>query len=413
MRRCVSMAVSIAFSLCIASLSAGGAVSTDARSLPGGLIPEVRAIVESNNAFGFELFGELATRQAPSTNLAMSPLSVATALTMTANGADGDTREAMRSVLNLAGRSTGEVNRACQGLCRYLESPDADVTFQSAQSIWVDDSFELASQFRQVSEEYFDAAVASLQFDDPGSVKIINRWVEQKTDGMVRDIVDEIPRAVVAYLVNAIYFHGAWKYPFDAGQTHPAPFTLSDGSEIMCRMMSSRHMTVPYLHDTELGFQAVELPYGDSSFVATIMLPQRGSDLNALIASMNANNWKRWIDNLETAVVSLQLPKFKLESDILLNDALTSLGMGVAFNSRRADFSKMSKEVRKDLWISRAIHKAVMDVTEEGTEAGAGTVVEMRKGPQAKSLVVDRPFLFAVREVNTGAVLFLARVARP
>jgi serine protease inhibitor len=173
-------------------------------------------------------------------------------------------------------------------------------------------------------------------------------------------------------------------------------------------------LRMPYLHNSNLRFQAVDFAYGDSNFVATIILPDPDRDLDALIAELNMKNWNDWSNSFHAAGVTLHLPRFKLESDYLLDDALVKLGMRIAFTPGSADFSKMSiNSGAKNLSISRVIHKAVIEVTEAGTEAGAGTVVEMSKSYSFKTMIVNRPFLFVIRDTNSGVILFMSRVADP
>ena len=176
-------------------------------------------------------------------------------------------------------------------------------------------------------------------------------------------------------------------------------------------MMSSGVMLAPFLYEEKHKFYMVELPYGDGRFAMDILVPEQDRDLAAITGILNAENWRDWTAGLQTDVIRLYLPKFKLESGYQLNDALTNLGMGIAFDPRKADFSLMRENGKRNLWLSRVLHKTVIEVDETGTEAGAAA--EVAKGPKPRTLMVDRPFLVAVRDTATGAVLFLARVVDP
>jgi len=368
---------------------------------------------EADNAFGFGLFGEMIQKEEPTANVVISPLSVATTLTMANNGAAGETGDALMRVLGIEGMDIERASRTAGELLSFLESTDDDVVFKSSQAIWVNKSFKPANRFRELNQNHFKAETAALDFSDSETLGYINVWVARETGGLVKNILDMIPPEVMMYLVNAVYFNGVWTYPFEAGGTVEAPFILSDGDTVTCSMMTSGLLKVPYFYEAKLGFHAIELPYGDSRFAMTVILPEKGRALSEICSVLNAEKWRDWTARLRTDYVMLKLPKFKLECDYLLNDALKSMGMGIAFDAGRADFSGMQENSARSLWISRVIHKTIIEVNEEGTEAGAGTVVELKKGPPVRRLTADRPFLLAVRDTSTGAILFLARVANP
>ncbi|MBN1213111.1 MAG: serpin family protein [candidate division Zixibacteria bacterium] len=368
---------------------------------------------EADNAFGFRLFNELIQKEKPVTNVVVSPLSAATVVTMTAGGAAGETRDAVMKVLGVEEMNMEQVGRTAGGLLSFLESTDDAAVFKSFQSVWVGRNFKPSASFRDFNRNHFGAEVAALDFSDPAAPKYINDWVTKKTEGLVKDILDIVPPDAVLYLVNAVYFKGVWTYPFKADGTTEAPFILSNGDTVTCTMMSSPMLKVPYFYEEKLGFFAVELPYGDGRFAMTVVLPDKNRDLTEIITALNAEKWRDLTARMNIDNVLLKLPKFKLESGSLLNDALKNMGMGIAFDAGRADFSGMQDNNARSLWISRVLHKAVIEIDEAGTEAGAGTAVEIKKGPPVPQLTADRPFLFAVREISSGTILFLARVADP
>ena len=213
------------------------------------------------------------------------------------------------------------------------------------------------------------------------------------------------------FLINAIYFKGTWTYEFDKELTKEAPFRLPDGSEKQVDMMAIAG-EFQYLSNSD--FQAIDLPYGYEMFSMTILLPNRESNVDSLIAMVSEENWSKWIDGFANVQMDLYLPKFKLEYEIPLKDVLTALGMGVAFIPYEADFSGINAEM-PDLHISKVKHKTFVEVNEEGTEAAAVTSVEMaiESVPERTVMRVDRPFLFVIRENRSEAVLFMGKIVEP
>jgi serpin B len=370
-------------------------------------------VTRSGNAFGLRLFRKTVSDQPEGSNVAVSPVSLYAALTMTYNGGAGTTKDAMASTLGLASLRQMELNRGSRHMREYLENLDSDVVFSSAQSVWIDEGLATNPDFRDLSEQFFDADVNNLKFSDPTSVDAINQWIAAHTKAKVRSILDYIPRDALVYLVNAVRFAGRWKYPFEPEMTHEAAFTKADGSRVPCQLMTSRTLRLPYLKDQELDVQLADLPYGDSNFVMTVMLPDPEKDVNDLVASLDAVNWDNLTGRLQTAAIKVRLPKLALDADYELSAVLADLGMDIAFDPNRADFSAMIDSASGHVFISRVLHKTVITIDEKGTEAGAGTVVEISKGPGIIDLTVDRPFLFAIREVSSGSILFLAKVIDP
>lgn len=276
-----------------------------------------------------------------------------------------------------------------------------------ANSIWIEDDFPVLQSFIDVNKTYFDAKVESFDVADPNAVDIINDWVEDKTNGKIKEIIDVIPPNIALYLINAIYFNGTWTYEFDKNDTKDEPFYNFDNSTSTIPLMSM-NATLPVLFTDSISI--VDIPYGDSLFSMTVVLPNSEYDINKLAESITNDTWKEWLSQLMAQELDLYLPKFKLEWDDNLKEILTELGMGIAFDKNRADFTRINPQI--PLWISRVLHKTFIEVTEEGTEAAAATVVEM----EFKSVVttpiirVDHPFIFAIREQHSGTILFMGKV---
>ena len=363
------------------------------------------SVASANTAFGFKLLTDLRQRQ-PDANILISPLSISIALTMTYNGAVGETQRAMAEALEIENLGIDTVNRSNAALRINLENTGPKVEIAIANSIWSRQGVEFNPSFLDRNREYFEAKIESLNFNDPQAAQIINDWVETNTNGKIEQIIQQIDPATLMFLINAIYFKGSWQKEFDKSATRDGAFYLSDGSEKRAPMMYRRG-AYPYFRGE--GFEAARLPYGDGKVSMYIFLPNRDSNLNDFTAQLNAENWANWMtqfrerrDNSE-----MILPRFKMEYEVSLNEALASLGMGIAFGSD-ADFSGMGQH----LFISEVRHKAIMEVNEEGTEAAAvTTVVAVTSLPP--TFRVDRPFFFAIHDEQTKTILFMGTVVEP
>ena len=368
-----------------------------------------KGLVESDNSFGLKLLCELAGEQEDS-NIFISPLSVAMALGMTYNGANGSTQEAMEKTLELNGLTMGEVNESYKNLIKLLTQLDPKVQFKIANSIWYEETLTPEQEFLNVCREYFGASVSGLDFSDAEAARTINAWVSENTQGRIGEIVDDpIDASLVSFLINAIYFKGAWTYEFDKEKTGHALFRLSDGTRKFCMMMEQRNL-FKFFSNEEV--QAVDLPYGDGSFSMTIFVPDREKNIDSLMAKLDQESYSRWIDGLSFPDDSFDvyIPKFTLEYGVTLNDALGALGMEIAFIPGEADFSRMYQNHR--VWIDEVRHKTFIEVNEEGTEAAAATAVSTALGTPP-GFWANRPFVFVIREIESGAILFIGKIVDP
>jgi serine protease inhibitor len=370
-----------------------------------------KRIVESGNEFGLKLFRELNKDEAGE-NMFISPLSVSYALGMTLNGAAGQTREAMEQTLELQGLSVDEINRSYKSLMELLTTLDPKVVFEIANSIWYREGFHVEQDFIDVNTEYFDAVVRALDFGNPSAVDIINGWASEKTHGLIDEVIEEISRATVMFLINALYFKGAWLYEFDPDDTEPEPFYLNDGTQTEVPMMRQRSEFHYYANDR---FQAIDLPYGNEKYSMTVFLPKTGVPVDELISQINDQTWSSWISAFpsDKEEVNLFLPKFTIEYDTSLKDVLVALGMGIAFDPNVSDFTNINRA--GGLFISDVTHFTFVSVDEEGTEAAAVTVVIIDRtsagGPPV--MRVDRPFFFVIRENHNDTILFMGKVENP
>ena len=367
-------------------------------------------ILEADKAFGFELFREI-NSLSDEENIMISPLSVSYALGMTYNGAAGTTLEAFDEVLHFEGLTTEEVNESYKDLMDQLVHLDDQVEFSIANSIWYRLGFQVLAEFIQTNQDYFNAAVKEIDFSDPETVNVINQWIENNTNGKIKDMLDFIPAEAVMYLINAIYFNAQWKYEFIKEETYEGDFNLADGTIHQADFM---RVSGDFAYSSNEDFSAVELPYGDSTFSMVVLLPSGENELSDLVAQLDVAHWDSWFDNTSLNGVQVDLPKFKYGFKSLLNDPLINLGLGVAF-SGGADFTRINPA--GDLFISRVIHQTFIDVKEEGTEAAAATIVEVSftssEVPVPILFKANKPFLYIIKENSTGAIIFIGKVGKP
>lgn len=370
-----------------------------------------KTIVDSDNRFGLKLFQEIVKAQ-KDTNVFISPLSVSMALGMTLNGANGTTREAMINTLELAGLSDQQINENYKSLMELLVGLDPKVRFQIANSIWYRNDHVFEELFFNQCKNYFDAEVAGLDFSDPTSKDIINAWVDENTNGKIKEIVERINPNNVMFLINAIYFKGIWTFQFDEKGTFDDQFYLPDNSSVPCKMMAQKE---EYAYFENEQIQAVDLPYGDGLYSMVIILPNSKVTIDDLILAMDQSTWNEWLSKFEKQEGNIFLPRFKLEYKIKMNDVLKALGMEIAFSDVEADFTRIFQQ--GGLYIDEVNHKTFVEVNEEGTEAAAVTsvVISERSGGGLEGFVMhmNRPFIFVIREHHSGTILFVGKIVDP
>ncbi|MDP4186968.1 MAG: serpin family protein [Bacteroidota bacterium] len=376
------------------------------------LTQTAQVLVGSSNAFGFDLFKEM-SKSLGDSNLFISPVSVSLALAMTYNGADGTTREAMAKTLKITGLTTDDVNASFQNLMQQLTSLDSKVALNIANSIWYRNTFTVLPDFLSTNQKYFNAQVQGLDFSSPSALTTINGWVADKTKGKIKTIIDQISDETVMYLINAVYFKGSWLQKFDAGKTSNQAFTLEDNQSISIPTMVTEGSFDYTSNDL---FSSVRMFYGQGNYSMCVLLPNEGKTVNDIINNLTDENWNSWTNSYHSyETVHILLPKFKFAFGDELKQYLSNLGMGIAFNTDSANFSKINNQVR--LCISKVKHKSYVDVNEEGTEAAAVTSVEIictSAGPmQTIYFTVNRPFIFVIREEKSNTVIFIGKVMKP
>ncbi|MBN2773668.1 MAG: serpin family protein [Prolixibacteraceae bacterium] len=368
-------------------------------------------LIEADNEFGLELF-QLINAAKEEKNLMISPLSVSVALAMAYNGAEGDTKTEMEQALKVLGLTTDEINASYEYLINALQSLDPDVVFQLANAIFYEKTFSVKSNFINTNKNVYDAEVAKLDFGSTDALSTINNWVADKTNDKIDKIIEQLDPQAVMVLLNAIYFNGIWTTEFDEDKTHERSFRRNNGTEISVPMMHKEDSVAYMTNDL---FSAVRLPYGNGQYSMVVFLPKDENNSDDVIDNLSKENWKNWMNDFKgIGHVNITMPRFKYRFEMELNDVLKEMGMVKAFSDSEADFSSISDIF---IYISYVIHKTFIDVNENGTEAAAVTAIGFEAtsagGSSGTNFYVDKPFVYAITEKDTGAIIFIGEVTEP
>ncbi|AYL99626.1 serpin family protein [Mucilaginibacter celer] len=362
--------------------------------------------VGPGNAFTLKLFKANASETDNDKNLMLSPLSVSFALGMTSNGAAGQTLTDINSTLGFDGFTQDEVNSYHHNLITNLPQLDPNTSLKIANSIWYANDFTPLPAFLKTNTDFYNAEVKALDFKNKtASANTINKWVSQQTNNKIPKIINEIPDNVKMYLINAIYFKSAWKTRFDAAKTYKAPFKLADNSTVQADFMTTK---LDFNNAYDNGTNVMELPYSNSKYSMVLIMPDE--DVKSYAATLNQTKWDLLMGKLAANKADVTIPKFKFSYEITLNDILKSMGMGIAF-SDLADFTRIN--AAGGLSITEVKHKTYIDVNEEGTEAAAVTSVGVGVTSAGPTNFFNKPFIFAIREMKTGLILFVGIVNNP
>ena len=387
----------------------------DGKDLPGEpaeiiLDSYQRDVISSANRFAFDLFNPVLSDNKGTENIIISPFSITSALSMTLNGAAGETFEAMRKSLGLEESTLQQINDTYLKLMTELVPVDNRVTVEIANSVWVEKRLTVKQPFISALQTWYKAEVRDIDVRGPGAVDMVNDWIAGKTHDKITEMLDYLDSDLAMLLVNAIYFNGKWKYQFDEDKTTGEPFYVTPSAPKNVPMM---HLDEKLRMTETANSKIVEIPYGQGNYSMVVVLPDEGTSAEDVANSLTPAIWESWMENLEgnTVQVELSMPGFKYKYKRTLNDDLERLGMGIAFTGA-ADFSNISDQA---LQISRVLHEAFIEVNEEGTEAAAATVVEIRltSMPETNMVTLNRPFLYFIRETSTGTILFMGKVADP
>jgi len=367
---------------------------------------ELGDLALASNDFAFATFFELAEENE---NLFISPCSIHTAMLLAYMGADENTRDEMTEVLALSGMEEEEIKKKAYGLKYHLEAVSEETEVAIANSFFLREDIPFLESYKKDGETYFDAELKSL----PSTGDVINDWVKEKTEEKIEEIIDPgpIPDDVIAYLVNAIYFKGIWEKEFDEDRTREETFYGEEEAEV--EMMENEG---DYLYGISEKMQAVTMEYKEGDYLFHAFMPTEGS-LSELYEEFDEDTFED-IKPTNEGEVTVRLPKFTLEHDMKLSDALENMGIVDAFDRHNADFSRMVDldEIEENVYIGEVYHSSFIEVDEKGTEAAAATAVEMRleSAPMEKTVLeFNRPFFFAIEEAETSSILFMGQFAGP
>jgi serpin B len=380
-------------------------VPVDAKSIVLKVGMEKR--VTQDNEFAFDLLTKTITSSGE-TNVFISPLSVSIALGMAWNGANGDTKTEMETALKMSGMSVDDINSYYQTMQSTLPILDPTTKLSIANSLWYQTEFTVKPEFLKVNADYFNAYIKELDFSQSWAMDTINNWCVRKTNNLIKNPLDRIPSNAVMYLVNAIYFKGIWRKHFETKNTNEANFTNESGNVVNVNMMYQKD-TFDYVQDDYAGY--IDMPYGNKAFCMTVILPNEGKTTADVLSQLTTANWNNRLQSMASRDVEVHLPRFSTQNKFLLNDPLTSMGMNLAFTDN-ADFTNIADAKLK---ISEVLHDSYVEVTEEGTEASAVTIIGIiatvaRQPLPTVIFNVNKPFLFVIREKSTGVILFIGKM---
>jgi len=369
---------------------------------------KVSAVVNANNEFAFDLYSKYKPREG---NIFFSPYSISTALAMTYEGARGQTAEEMKNVFHFPDEGVRRPGFA--RLYNEINKKDKKYQLSTANALWAQQDYKFLDQYFSTIERYYDGDVTNLDFkgETEKSRITINNWVEDQTNNKIKNLIPQgaIDGSTRLVLTNAVYFKGDWVLKFDKKKTKEADFKVSPDKTVKVQMMSLIGDKAKFNYAETEELQILEMPYEGDELSMLVILPRKN------LESIDINNEKlnELKGMLHETNVGVYMPKFKFETKYFMKEDLKEMGMPTAFNQNTADFSGMTGN--RDLFISKVIHQAFVEVNEEGTEAAAATAVVMAKSAAFKSDIfrADHPFIFIIQQKATGNILFMGRVVNP
>ncbi len=367
--------------------------------------------IASSNEFGIDLFVKVAADE--DANMMLSPLSASTALTMLLNGCGGTTRDQLKQTLRYpAAMTLPDINAAYKSLVSQLLTADPKVTLSLANAIFYREGFTVKAPFLNTMDTDYEAEIAALNFGLPSALTTINGWASDNTNGKIPKVLNEISADAVMFIMNALYFKGDWSFQFDKDKTTNRPFYLAGGNQISVSTMTSE---VGAKLASGQGYSAIEMPYGRTNFTMSVIVPE--GTLDDFTSEFTAAKWDAMTAAFdqtdEFGKLIVYMPKFKFSYEKYLNQQLQSMGMVDAFSPSAADLSGIADA---NIFVSFVKQNTFVAVDEEGTEAAAVTTIGVELTsfpPQPRQFIIDKPFLFAIRERTTNTLLFIGQVTDP
>jgi len=373
----------------------------------------VQSLVDSLNDFSFAFYDEIIKDE--ESNVFYSPYSIFTALSMAYEGARGNTAVEMKSILNIL--QNDSVTESSFGrLYNLLNHNIEGYTINTANAFWANDDYKFLDEYINLLTSYYIAEANELDFSKRvEAAEIINTWIEEQTNDKINDMIklDMLSKMTKLVLANAIYFKGLWEKQFDPADTYETDFETNSLETVTVDMMSYTGEDKKFNYTETDDLKILELDYQGNETSMIIILPKE-NNITIAEKQLSKENLTNWKDSFtKTKIATLQIPKFKLETEYTLNNILSDMGMGDAFSPGIADFSGM--DGAKSLFISKVLHKAFVEVNEEGTEAAAATaiIMELTAVMDPTTFVADHPFIFLIQQKETGAILFTGKVTDP
>jgi serpin B len=375
------------------------------------LTPDMNDVIRGNNKFALELYTKLA-QEKKNENLFFSPYSISTALAMTYAGAKGNTEKQMADVLHFE-LPQDKLHPVFTSLEKRLNKQGKGGRYELnvVNALWGQKGYKFLDSFIELVNKNYSAGLNDVDFvkDTEGARQTINKWIENKTKDKIKELIkpgilDGLTRLV---LTNAIYFKGRWEYEFDKKNTKDMDFLVSSTGTVKVPMM---YIVREFKYAEQEDLQIVEIGYKGKDLSMVVLLPKQFDGISKLEEALTVENIDKWLSGLSEIEVGICLPKFKTTSEFSLGEVLSRMGMQDAFSLPPADFSAMTGD--KELFISAVIHKAFVEVNEEGTEAAAATGIPMTLAA-AMRFNADHPFIFLIRDNKTGSILFMGRVMNP
>lgn len=390
------------------SCSKGPAETFPVDPVPINLTAEQVSLIGSENSFAFDIFQKVIENSGVSENVIISPLSLSCALSMTLNGAMGATKDSMLKAIRVNGITPETINNSYKNLSKALLSVDKRVLISIANSVWTEKNFVVKRPFTDILTGFYNAESKSFDISDPLAHEPINNWIENNTNGLIKNMIENLNDNTVMLLINAIYFKGKWKSQFDVANTVQGTFYKPGGIASEVPVMKQKS---DYKIFTGNGFVLAEFPYGQGNFVMDVILPGENDGINGIMPLMTNNNFNGWLGQMGIRETELSFPRFKYSFKKQLKDILTDMGMGIAFTDN-ADFSGISD---LSLLINDVTHQAFIETNEEGIEAAAATIVDVgvTSIPVPVVLNIDHSFIYIIRETSTNTILFMGCVTDP
>ncbi|MCF8231746.1 MAG: serpin family protein [Bacteroidales bacterium] len=369
-------------------------------------------ISKENNAFGLRLFQKLNHQKNNNRNIVISPLSTAMVLGMAYNGTENETKEKLSGVLGWNQLDRKEINHFNNRLINHLHDQSENIQMNIANAIWYSRNIDIKPAFLKKNKDNFHAFASSVNAENQPTSEMINRWATRSTDGNITNVVERIPSRQMLYLLNATYFKGNWKNDFNKSKTTESTFFLENGTSKSISMMWQK-ADLKYYDNNQ--FQLVELPYENKNYCMYILLPDSDVKLERVIDSLNYKSWHSYKESLSMKRnINFGMPRFQCEHSVGMKDLVSGMGLEKLFHQSKADLSGISDQ---QVAISEMMHKAAIDVDEEGTEASAATSLAISFTTLVEdnpfNLIVNRPFIFAIEEKRSNTLLFIGKMTRP